>query len=151
MQHSNIVGGSTAKRVINCPGSVALVQKMPPKPSSKYADEGTLLHDTIAEHLATLKPLESFLGKKYEDQVLTQELIDDKLVPALALLDEIDRIYAPCASSGNSLLGRGPDNYVTDLVDGAHVCLVSRVTCRVERCARHQNNTSGHGTCQLEF
>jgi hypothetical protein len=90
MQHSNIVGGSTAKRVINCPGSVVLVQKMPPKPSSKYADEGTLLHDTIAEHLATLAPLETFLGKKYEDQVLTQELIDDKLVPALALLDEID-------------------------------------------------------------
>jgi hypothetical protein len=90
MQHSNIVGGSTAKRVINCPGSVALVQKMPPKPSSKYADEGTLLHDTIAEHLATLKPLETFLGKKHEDQVLTQDLIDDKLMPALALLDEID-------------------------------------------------------------
>ena len=90
MQHSKIVGGSTAKRVINCPGSVALVAKMPPQPSSKYADEGTLLHDTIAEHLATLKPLESFLGKKYEDQVLTQDLIDDKLVPALALLDEID-------------------------------------------------------------
>lgn len=90
MQHSNIVGGSTAKRVINCPGSVALVQKMPPKPSSKYADEGTLLHDVIAEHLATLKPLETFLGKKYQDQVLTQELIDEKLVPALALLDEID-------------------------------------------------------------
>jgi hypothetical protein len=90
MQHSDIVGGSTAKRVINCPGSVALVQKMPPKPSSKYADEGTLLHDTIAEHLASLKPLETFLGKKHQDQVLTQELIDDKLVPALALLDEID-------------------------------------------------------------
>jgi hypothetical protein len=90
MQHSNIVGGSTAKRVINCPGSVALVQKMPPKPSSKYADEGTLLHDTIAEHLATLKPLETFLGKKHQDQVLTQDLIDNKLVPALALLDEVD-------------------------------------------------------------
>jgi hypothetical protein len=90
MQHSNIVGGSTAKRVINCPGSVALVQKMPPKPSSKYADEGTLLHDVIAEHLVTLQPLETFLGKKYQDQVLTQDLIDDKLVPALALLDEID-------------------------------------------------------------
>jgi hypothetical protein len=90
MQHSNIVGGSTAKRVINCPGSVALVQKMPPKPSSKYADEGTLLHDTIAKHLATLQPLESFIGKKHEDQVLTQDLIDAKLAPALALLDEVD-------------------------------------------------------------
>ena len=90
MNHSNIVGGSTAKRVINCHGSVALVQKMPPKPSSQYADEGTLLHDTIAEHLATLKPLSSFIGKKYEDQVLTQDLIDEKLTPALAALDEID-------------------------------------------------------------
>jgi hypothetical protein len=47
--------------------------------------------------------------------------------PAQALLDEIDRIYTPCASSGNSLLGRGPDNYVADLIDGAHVCLVSLV------------------------
>jgi hypothetical protein len=90
MQHSNIVGGSTAKRVINCPGSVALVQKMPPKPSSKYADEGTLLHDVIAEHLAAGITLESFIGKKNGDIVLTQDLIDDKLLPALALLDEID-------------------------------------------------------------
>jgi hypothetical protein len=43
MSHSTIVGGSTASRVINCPGSVALVAKMPPRPSSSYADEGTLL------------------------------------------------------------------------------------------------------------
>jgi len=51
MDHSNIVGGSTAKRVINCPGSVALVQKMPKQPSSPHADRGTLLHNTIAEVL----------------------------------------------------------------------------------------------------
>ena len=31
MQHSKVVGGSTAKRVIHCPGSVALVAKMPPQ------------------------------------------------------------------------------------------------------------------------
>jgi hypothetical protein len=90
MQHSNIVGGSTAKRVINCPGSVALVQKMPPKPSSKYADEGTLLHDVISEYLGAGITFESFIGKKNGDIVLTQELIDEKLVPALALLDEVD-------------------------------------------------------------
>ena len=39
MQHSNIVGGSTAKRVINCPGSVALVAKMPPQVENKYMAE----------------------------------------------------------------------------------------------------------------
>ena len=90
MNHSNIVGGSTAKRVINCPGSVALVAKMPPKPSSKYADEGTLLHNVIAEIVMSGNSPEHYLGTKYEDQMLTQELIDDKLKPALAALDQID-------------------------------------------------------------
>lgn len=90
MQHSNIVGGSTAKRVINCPGSVVMVQKMPPQPSNKYADEGTLLHNVIAEIVMSDRTPESFLGTKYEDQVLTQELIDNKLKVALAALDEID-------------------------------------------------------------
>jgi hypothetical protein len=90
MLHSNIVGGSTAKRVINCPGSVALVQKMPPKPSSEHADRGTLLHDVIAQMLEHNKPASDFLGAKYADQILTQELIDEKLTPALDALDEVD-------------------------------------------------------------
>ena len=80
MQHSNIVGGSTAKRVINCPGSVALVQKMPPKPSSKYADEGTLLHEAISD----------YLGEDGGTFGAPIELIEEKLLPALALLDEVD-------------------------------------------------------------
>jgi len=90
-QHSRIVGGSTAKRVIACPGSVALVDKMPPKPSSSYADTGTLLHDTIADILNSddLTP-QSFLGRKHADVVLTQDLIDSKLQVALSALDEID-------------------------------------------------------------
>lgn len=89
-QHSKIVGGSTAKRVIACPGSVALVDKMPPKPSSSYADEGTLLHDTIADILDKGGKPEDHLGRRYADIVLTEDLIDDKLAPALAALDEID-------------------------------------------------------------
>jgi hypothetical protein len=90
MQHSRVVGGSTAKRVIACPGSVALVDKMPPQPSSSYADTGTLLHDTIADVLDTHQPPEAHLGRKHENITLTQELIDAKLAPALAALDEID-------------------------------------------------------------
>jgi hypothetical protein len=90
MDHSKIVGGSTAKRVMNCPGSVALVQKMPPQPSNKYADEGTLLHNVIAEIVMSDKHPETWLGATYNDQVLTLDLIDNKLVPALAALDVID-------------------------------------------------------------
>ena len=80
MQHSKIVGGSTAKRVINCPGSVALVAEMPPQPSSSYAEEGTLLHNEISEFLGTL-------GYRF---TCSQDLIEGKLIPALELLDEVD-------------------------------------------------------------
>ncbi len=90
MNHSNIVGGSTAKRVINCPASVKLVQQMPPRPSSEHADRGTLLHNVIAELLEFDKPPAQCLGAQYNDQVLTQELIDEKIIPALAALDVID-------------------------------------------------------------
>jgi hypothetical protein len=90
MKHSSVVGGSTAKRVIACPGSVDLCEQMPPRPSSKYADEGTLLHNVIADILDKGLPPEHFLGTTYEAQVLTQELIDEKLKPALAALDELD-------------------------------------------------------------
>ena len=89
-QHSTIVGGSTAKRVMNCPGSVALVAKMPPKPSSKYADTGTLLHNVIADVLDGSASPQDFLGAVHEDIALDQTLIDTKLLPALAALDEID-------------------------------------------------------------
>jgi len=64
-----------------------LVQKMPPKPSSEHADRGTLLHNVIAEHL---EGKTWTLGLKYETQVLTQELVDEKLLPALRALDEVD-------------------------------------------------------------
>jgi hypothetical protein len=90
VQHSNIVGGSTAKRVINCPGSVALVQKMPPKPSSEHADRGTLLHNMMEEILVSGDAPESFIGARYNDQILTQELIDEKIKPAMEALDAID-------------------------------------------------------------
>lgn len=88
--HSNIVGGSTAKRVINCPGSVALVQKMPPQPSSKYADAGTLLHNMIALVLEMDEKPEDLLGSKYRDITFDQEMLENKLLPALRLLDEVD-------------------------------------------------------------
>ena len=90
MSHSNIVGGSTAKRVINCPASVKLVQQMPPQAESEHAARGTLLHNVIAELLEFDKRPEQCLGAQYKDQILTPELLDEKIIPALALLDEVD-------------------------------------------------------------
>jgi hypothetical protein len=90
VSHSTIVGGSTAKRVINCPGSVAFCQKVPPKPSSKYADEGTLLHNVMAEMLGQDKPLRDLIGSEFNGIFLTEELVADKVKPALEALNEID-------------------------------------------------------------
>jgi len=88
VQHSSIVGGSTAKRVISCPGSVKLVQQMPPQPSSKYADEGSMLHEAISTILSDGTVRAGMF--KHKDQLLTQELYDEKIIPALDALDEVD-------------------------------------------------------------
>ena len=90
MKHSNIVGGSTAKRVINCPGSVALVQKMPPQAENKYMAEGTALHAAIDRLVSADGELPSDLqGKKFEGVVLDEAHID-KLEFALGSLDDVD-------------------------------------------------------------
>jgi hypothetical protein len=75
---------------MNCPGSVALVQLAPPSPSSVYADKGTLLHTAISEVLLEDKEPETLIGMVYEGQTLDQEMIDQKLRPALDLLDKLD-------------------------------------------------------------
>jgi hypothetical protein len=90
MAHSTIVGGSTAKRVMACPGSVKLVQQVPPKPPSKDALRGTLLHDVIAKILEHDEPPANFLGATYEGEELTPELMEAKILPALAMLDAVD-------------------------------------------------------------
>jgi len=84
VQHSKVVGGSTAKRVINCPGSVALVAKMPPQASSKYAEEGTLLHGCMEDLLA-----DGELGDIIAKHKLTDEQAE-KLQFCLDALDQID-------------------------------------------------------------
>lgn len=88
--HSNIVGGSTAKRVIACPGSVKLVQQMPPRPSSRYADEGTLCHTIMEAVLTQDRQPEDFIGDTLGDVTVTPELIERKIRPAMAALSEID-------------------------------------------------------------
>lgn len=54
---------SGAERWVNCPGSIALTKRAPPKPSSKYADEGTLAHDCLEVVLKNWPRVEA--AKKY--------------------------------------------------------------------------------------
>ena len=90
MSHSTIVGGSTAKRVIKCPGSVKLCQQVPPRPSTSDADRGTLLHNAMAIVLGSNADPTSVIGTEYQDIVLDQEMFEDKILPALEALSVID-------------------------------------------------------------
>lgn len=58
---------SSAERWINCPGSVALAEQLPPPGSSAYADEGTLAH-AVAE-LKLRKHTGEVSAKEYAKQL----------------------------------------------------------------------------------
>src|SRR5262249_61110770 len=79
-------GGSVATRVLRCPASVGLVQKVPAhlRKSSAYADRGTALHAAMALLLDDSEPsIESLRGKTINDYAVTDDDIELALRPAL--------------------------------------------------------------------
>lgn len=87
-EHSNVMGGSTAKRRINCPGSYE-AEKDIPSQESEYAARGSMLHAAM-ELLLTADPedpdtwFDELEGNDlgFEGHEVTRELIDAKLKPA---------------------------------------------------------------------
>lgn len=92
--HSSIVGGSSAAKRIECPASYQLEQKLPEsikKESSDYADEGTALHEAVAYILDNdVVELDTIEGKVFAGYVMTPELIDEGIIPALEVFDMVD-------------------------------------------------------------
>ena len=79
-------GGSTAGRTMNCP-AWRLLSKRVPRPtegaevSNIFADDGTLKHNCMERLMTEDIEYSDLLGDTYKDQVVTQEMIDDVLVP----------------------------------------------------------------------
>lgn len=90
MSHSKIVGGSTAKRVMACPGSVALCAAMPPQVENEYMAKGTLCHNAMDRIFSSGIPPKSVIGMQYAGQVLTEEVYADKISTAMMLMDVLD-------------------------------------------------------------
>ena len=87
-RHSTVVGGSTAKRVMACPASVELCRTAPKLPTSDYAREGSMLHEAIAAVIGdNLDPVE-MIGYEYDGLTLTEELYEEKLLPAVRAFDK---------------------------------------------------------------
>lgn len=91
-KHSTLVGGSTAERVINCPGSVGLSATLPPAPSSDAADKGSMLHEAMTLILDDkIKELDELIGFEAYGHTLTKGDLEDLVKPALAAFDKLDQ------------------------------------------------------------
>lgn len=89
-KHSNVVGGSSAGRVIACPGSRKLAAKMPPGQSSVYAQEGTALHSVMALWFNDkLNAPEDVIGSTLDGIAITREHVRGKIDVALTMFDDL--------------------------------------------------------------
>jgi hypothetical protein len=98
-RHSAIVGGSTAGRLIECPGSWQATLALPPSAdvSSEYALEGTFAH-AVMDRLMRNRQVGAtsqadprhWLGSGFADRELTQDHIDGMIRPALDLLRQLE-------------------------------------------------------------
>jgi len=86
-------GGSVAVRVLACPASTNLVQKVPAylRKPSPYADRGMALHAAITLLLAedTHALVESLVGKVFGDYAITSDDVANALAPAYAYVETL--------------------------------------------------------------
>jgi hypothetical protein len=99
------VGGSTADRILNCPGSWAAIQALPPtvEVPSIYADEGSFAHavmDFLLNERKTHPDIDlhaearGLLGQLfYDKRAVTQEHLDTMILPALDHLETLEEEY----------------------------------------------------------
>jgi hypothetical protein len=89
-------GGSTASRTWHCAAWRQLADALPQGDGtgSEFARRGTLCHNAMEDILGD-KEVEpaSVIGMVYEDQVMTEELFKEKIVPALAAFEELCEKY----------------------------------------------------------
>jgi hypothetical protein len=141
--HSSIVGGSTAGRLLACPGSYQATLALPPSAdiSSEYAEEGTAMHAVMA-HLMHDRLIcetrgvpfdgtgEQYIGNtQFHDRVLTPAHIDEMIAPALSALAELEIAYGgdfKVLAIEQSVRFPGvPGAYGTiDLILGSPVCVL---------------------------
>lgn len=89
MKHLKI-GGSTAGRTIACPAWLKRSEGIPRPKSGVAADHGNLCHDAMEYRYRHDKPFSEMVGKlAYEDQVLSADDVEELLVPAQYMTEEI--------------------------------------------------------------
>ena len=85
-------GGSVAARVLRCPASVGLVQKVPAylRRVSSYAERGTACHAATTLLLDDNPPsLEGLVGTTFGSYTITSDDVENALRPAFAYIDAL--------------------------------------------------------------
>ena len=84
-------GGSVAARVLHCPASVGLVERVPAhlRRSSAYAERGTALHAAMVHLIDESETFESLVGKTINDYTITGDDVETALRPAFAYVDKL--------------------------------------------------------------
>jgi len=97
--HSSIVGGSTAGRILECPGSWAAINALPKSVEvpSAFAEEGIAMHAVMAQLMRDRMETGScvpddYIGTTFHDRVFTAAHCNEMIEPALAALGELERI-----------------------------------------------------------
>jgi len=108
MEHSHVMGGSTAARRIHCTASLQAEAKIPDDTTSDYAMQGTVFHSAMEMMLTALDPDAPDYDKEYrqvlrdlkgndlgygEQWAITAEQIDTKIIPAWKAFIEVISIY----------------------------------------------------------
>lgn len=83
------IGGSSAKRVMNCTASVELCAQYP-NIETEFAAEGTALHEAVDLILSGKTEKDTdVIGLTFNGRVLTQDLFDEAIAPALETFDRL--------------------------------------------------------------
>src|SRR6516162_4848339 len=84
-------GGSVATRVLRCPASVSLVEKVPAhlRKVSAYAERGTALHTAMAFLIENTRSLDNLVGATINDYTITADDVENALRPAYAYIDAL--------------------------------------------------------------
>jgi hypothetical protein len=87
------VGGSVASRVLHCPASVGLVEKVPAhlRRTSAYAERGTALHAAMMLLIDSFdgNDLDSLIGTTIGSYTITRDDVDNALAPVFAYVDTL--------------------------------------------------------------
>jgi hypothetical protein len=87
----SLFGGSVAARILRCPASVGLVEKVPAylRKVSAYAERGTALHTAMALLIDNARSLDGLVGEIIGGYTITRDDVENVLRPVYAYVDAL--------------------------------------------------------------